>query len=155
MDDMTELQALRQQLRAEATGTRTALGVVGYFYQTRNLPPTLSAIRPRWTQELESDPYNPARSGSRRPPLEFFVPERDNLAQGGGPHEMNVVAHDSNFSLSLGGDEFVLYSVGPNRQKDWARFVSDDPRAIAGDYLLWPPVISLLRVDLQQQGLLD
>jgi hypothetical protein len=33
--------------------------------------------------------------------------------------------------------------------------VSDDPRAIAGDYLLWPPVISLLRVDLQQQGLLD
>lgn len=155
MDDLTDLMAMRQQLRAEAAGTRTALGVVGYFYQTRNLPPTLSAIRPRWTQELEADPYNPDRGRVRTPPFEYFVPIRDTQAQGGVPHEMNVVARDSNFALNLRQDQFVLYSVGPDRSKDWARFVSDDPRAVQGDYLIWPPVISLLRIDLQQRGLLD
>lgn len=155
MDDATALIALRQQLRAEAAGTRTALGVVGYTYQSRQMPPTLASIRPRWTAELEADPYNPDRGRVRTPPLEFFVPMRDTGAQGGGPHEINVVARDSNFGMNLRDDQFVLYSVGPNRSKDWARFVSDDPGSVQGDYLIWPPVISLLRIDLQQEGLLD
>ena len=30
-----------------------------------------------------------------------------------------------------------------------------DPDAVRGDYLIWPPVISLLRIDLEQQGLLN
>jgi len=156
MDDATALIAMRQQLRAEAAGTRTALGIVGYFYQAQTtFPPTLASIRPRWTAELEADPYNPDRGRVRTPPLEYFVPMRDTEAQGGGPHELSVVARDSNFSLNLRNDQFVLYSVGPNRSKDWARFVSDDPRAVQGDYLIWPPVISLLRLDLQQEGLLE
>lgn len=153
MDDMTRLIALRQQLRAEAAGTRTALGVLGYSYQNRNLPPTLAQVRPQWISELERDPYNPGSSGDPRPPLQYFVPVRD--TPGGAPHEINVVAYDSNFSLTLRDDQAVIYSVGPDRGKDWARFVSDDPNAVQGDYLIWPPVISLLRIDLRQQGLLE
>lgn len=155
LDEMGAMIELRQQLRAEAAGTRAALGIVGFFYQTRQLPPTLASIRPRWIPELEADPYNPDRGRERRPPLEYFVPVRDTAAQGGGPHEMNVVAYDSNFRLRLGQDQFVLYSVGPDRRKDWARFVSNDPGAVRGDYLFWPPVISLLRIDLDQQGMLE
>ena len=86
MDDYSEFVALRQQLRTEAVGTRAALGLVGYYYQTRQLPPTLASIRPRWISELEADPYNPDRGRERRPPLEYFVPMRDTQAQGGAAH---------------------------------------------------------------------
>ena len=155
LDDMGQLIPMRQQLRTEAVGTRAALGLVGYAYQTRQFPPTLAAIRPRWVRELEADPYNGDRRVDRRPPLAYFVPVRDTQARGPGLHEMNVVARDSNFVLRLGQDQFVLYSVGPDQERGWAAFVSNDPDAVRGDYLIWPPVISLLRIDLEQQGLLN
>ncbi len=45
------------------------------------------------------------------------------------------------FSAELDDSTFVLYSIGPNRVRGWAREVGQG----GADLLIWPPVISLLR----------
>jgi hypothetical protein len=57
--------------------------------------------------------------------------------------------------VSVGDDQFVLYSIGPDEEKGWATLVSDAPSAGAsGDLLIWPPVISLTRQRLMETGTL-
>jgi hypothetical protein len=147
----------RQIVQTQLVGTRCALGVVGFTLRAGNFPPDLEAIRPIYVKTLEADPFNPDRTTGRVPLLEYFVPIRDSgRAAGGGtgPHEMNVVYPGvANFQVKLGQDQFVLYSVGPNGRKDFARDVSNDPEKTAvGDLLLWPPVISLVRQRMIETG---
>lgn len=52
------------------------------------------------------------------------------------------------FAASLDDTGFVLYSVGSNHSRDWARNVGQD----GADILLWPPVLSLARDMLAKQG---
>jgi hypothetical protein len=145
----------RQVVRAHVAGTRTSLGILGLFYRAGNFPPDVSAIRPAYVRTLDPDPFNRARS---RPPLEYFVPIRDQRfgpRDEPRPHTVNVVARRGQypFQVRLGQDQFILYSVGPDNSKGWATIASDEPeKDSAGDLLLWPPVSSLLRQRLIETG---
>lgn len=151
--DLSRLFGLRQEARVELVGTRMAMGIVGYFYETKNFPPHISSIRPKWVRQIDADPFNPARDRGQQPPLEYFVPMRDTRDQVGAredpkPHEMSVfVPGKGNFSVRMRDDQFVLYSVGVDGAKNWARKVTNtlDRSVKDADFLIWPPVHALYR----------
>ena len=61
-----------------------------------------------------------------------------------------------NFNAVLDDSHFVLYSVGPDGKKDWAKNVREDVSEVFdGDFLIWPPTISLYRHYLQEDGQLE
>ncbi|HZW09437.1 MAG TPA: hypothetical protein VFF69_05995 [Phycisphaerales bacterium] len=159
LPDMRDLFTKRLLLRVETVGSRGALGLVGFYYETHAYPLDLSAIRPRYVRELEGDPFAQPSQGGRRPPLTFFVPIRDTKdrfsdRQTPPPHEISVLTPDApNVMISLRDDQFVLYSVGPDGARQWAEEVQNTADAPAGrDYLLWPPVMSIVRDSLAQSG---
>ncbi len=159
---MSTLFANRMVLRTEAAGTRTAFGIVAYYHVHKAFPPQVHSIFPRFVNPLNDDPFNPTlRDRGGKPPLEYFVPIRDTADQFGPreeprPHRMNIIVLDgNNFDVSVSQNEFVLYSVGPDGAKNWARNIREDARELfSGDYLIWPPVTSLYRRHLMQMGLL-
>lgn len=158
LPDLGELFELRQIVATEAMATRHALAVYCAKLDGGQWPPTLAAVRPIWIAQLEADPFNPRRDRGAKPPLEYFVPIRDTRAQFGEredpkPHEMNIVTAEGNFARRIGDDQFVLYSVGGNGGKDWARRVQNTHENVANaDYLVWPPVLSLQRQHLVETG---
>lgn len=156
--DLGELFDLRQVVWAEAVGTRHALALYCAKLDGGQWPPTLASVRPIWIAQLEADPFNPRRERGAKPPLEYFVPIRDTKSQFGEredprPHEMSIVTPESNFSRRIGEDQCVLYSVGGNGGKDWARRIQNSSSNVANaDYLIWPPVLSLQRQHLVESG---
>jgi hypothetical protein len=158
--DMTVLFNDRQVLRAQLVGARMALGIMAFQNRNKNWPPDIASIRPTYVKLIEADPFNsdPERARGKLPPLEYFVPIRDQrfgTREDPRPHEINVVTRGGqfNFKTRVGQDQFVLYSVGPDGAKDWAKNVeAEPPKGSFGDLLLWPPVTSLLRQRLTELG---
>ncbi|MBI1189751.1 MAG: hypothetical protein GC200_03605 [Tepidisphaera sp.] len=154
----SELFDARQIMRVEAAGTREALSLIGYKLAYKNFAPQIQAIRPRWMEYLDADPFNPNRARGARPPLEYFVPVRDTQkgADGQGePARIDIVPADARnaFARTFRDETFILYSWGSNNQKDFARRAQNTAaKADGADYLLWPPMISLYRQHLLDQG---
>lgn len=158
LPDMSSLIELRQRLRVEAVGTRLSLALLGSTYVRKEFPPTVASIRPSWQVELEKDPFN-IDSATGRNPMQYFVPIRDTKARFGPkeeptPHVINVVAGSGrNFSIPIGEDQFIIYSLGSDTRKDWAERVQNTVKKVEGaDYLIWPPMIALERQHLRQNG---
>ena len=107
---------------------------------------------------IEADPYNSDRARGKVPPLEYFVPIRDQTfgtREDPKPHEMNVIPRGGglNFQVKIDKDQFIIYSVGPDGAKAWAKDVSGEPeRNAVGDLLIWPPITSLMRQRLEEMG---
>jgi len=147
----------RQRLLTEAAGTRTALALMGYHNATGRFPPSVFAIRPQFVKRVDDDPYNPEPMA----PLQYFVPWKVNYREPASreetpPHSVRIILEDgANFLRRIGSDQFVLYSVGPNTADDRAVNIENSSRANAGDYLIWPPVLSLLRQNMTEQGLFN
>jgi len=155
VSDMSVLYDLRRVFDTEVVGTRASLALLGYYYELGEFPPAISSVRPRWLERIEADPFNPNRAVGRLPALEFFVPVRDDYVpdetQTAQPHQMNVFSSTGeNFSIMLREDQFVVYSVGRDGIKNLAEDVSVDPEAVTGDYLIWPPMLSLERTHLRE-----
>ena len=157
--DMRDLFTSRVMLRVELIGTRDALGLVGFHAEHGAYPLDLSGIRPRFVPELEIDPYHPGVATGLRPPLEFFVPVRDTKDRFPAqstvpPHRISVLVADApNVEIRLRDDQFVLFSTGPDGAAPGADEVQNSPDAPSGrDYLLWPPVLSIVRDTLEQAG---
>ncbi|RNC82324.1 MAG: hypothetical protein ED559_11240 [Phycisphaera sp.] len=149
--DLDNLLVLRRELDTELVGTRLALAVRAMRIQTGNLPSSLALVRPVYIEDLGIDPYNPQRSAGNKPEFRFFVPVRDTV--GTSLHQMNVIPQErTNFRVALGDEEFVLYSLGGNEFDDRAVIVSDSGLESTGDYLIWPPVLGLLRDYLEDTG---
>ena len=51
------------------------------------------------------------------------------------------------FDVELDQHNFIIYARGIDRRADWAREVGPD----AADYLIWPPILSLLRSELRHE----
>jgi hypothetical protein len=156
--DMSELIQLRQVARVEGVGTRMSLALVGVILTNKSLPPVASAVRPLWMTELEADPYNINRANGAKPPLEFFVPIRDQRRterQQKEPHQMDVFTPngEDNFRVELFDDVFVLYSHGTDNKKGFAKRVQNTWKTVQdADFLIWPPYLSLYRQHLIDRG---
>ena len=129
------------------------------MYANKTLAPTIASIRPKWLKQLDADPFNPNRARGNQPPLEFFVPIRDQPRgerEEAKPHEVNVfVPGGANFLVRFKDDQFILYSVGRDGAKNWASRVQNTWELATGaDYLIWPPVLSLYRQHLIDTGAL-
>ncbi len=149
--DLDNLLVLRRELDAELVGTRVTLAIRAMRIQTGNLPSSLALVRPVYIEDLGIDPYNPQRSAGNKPELKFFVPIRDTV--GSDLHQMNVIPEErTNFRVAIGDEDFVLYSLGGNEFDDRAVIVSDSGLESTGDYLIWPPVLGLLREYLEDTG---
>ncbi len=160
--DLGALQHERQRVLTEIVGTRTALAMRAFSIANRRFPPVLSAVVPDLLPAIDADPYNPAIARGAAPPMEYFVPWRINdrvpterdLTQ--PPHEINIVLGDgTNFQRKVGSDRFILYSVGPNLRAEKAVDVQNASPNNPGDYLIWPPVLSLHRQFLDEQNQFD
>lgn len=160
--NMTGLFNERRILKTEISGTRAALGIVAYMSRLRTLPVNLAALRPQILPDREVDPFGPELDAQRRrlvSEFQYMVPRRDlpvNPRLGPQPLPIDVIMlNQRNFGIGVGlnDDEFVVWSVGPDSDDDTARRVRENTRALFdGDYLIWPPVISLYREFLQTEG---
>lgn len=155
LEGIDDLFPLRMSIRAEISGTRLALGVYGYFIATNgSWPPHLTAIRPTFMETVDFDPYVAGKKNQ----FLFFIPVRDRPAQGPRGEEVPFDLHvwpgagRKNFSLKLRSDQFVLYSVGPNDSDDLGSDATQADPSGEGDYLMWPPMLSLLRKNLEDSG---
>lgn len=154
LSDVDGLFALREELRVEAAGTRATLGVYGFWLKFRNLPPGLPSVRPDFVQSVDSDTFSRTTKN-----LEFFVPMRDTpKGSDGSPQEHKMIVQSpsglATFTVPLRDDIFVMYSVGPDDANGNALRATQSYRAKlgepSGDYVLFPPMISL-----ERQRLLD
>lgn len=155
--DMEVLFIVRRLIEVEVVGTRQALAMQGFHLQQRTFPLALTAVRPTFMTKLDLDPFDVTRKNN----LQFFVPMRDRPAgpnEAPKPHEMEVFPDIPGpikwaaFSVRLRDDGFVIYSVGPDGQNNGCRKATGMIENDKGDYLYWPPVISLLRQNLTESG---
>ncbi len=150
LEPLRPLLDLWQQVRLEAIGTRHALALAGYEYAFNQLAPAPTSVRPRWLVDVEPDPLNPQYLRSN-PGLAYIIPGRHT---NNPVHEINVVIEGySNFQKRFRDDEFLLYSVGGDGANNMATEIQNTVEDVPGaDYLIWPPVLSLLRENLQTSG---
>ncbi|MBC7772202.1 MAG: hypothetical protein H7210_06895 [Pyrinomonadaceae bacterium] len=156
LDGVDQLFDLRKTLMVELVGTHVGISIYGYALQSRGAwPRDVTSIRPYFMDKIDTDPYSSRKNST----LEFFVPTRDRPPQGTRgeeiPFDMRVYpgGKRSNFSIKLYKDTFVLYSVGPNEANDLGNDATQDDTSVnEGDYVLWPPVISLTRKYLADAG---
>jgi hypothetical protein len=157
--EMSVLFRERQVLRTEAVGTRTALGMESFVLGSGgNFPPDITSLQPQPLREVESDPFNPNRAKGARPALQYFVPNKINAKRVGArevakPHEIQLVKEG--IAVNVGEDQFILYSVGSDGAKNWAERVENTAEDSSNaDYLVWPPVLSLVRQNRIDMGTL-
>jgi len=148
-----ELFELRRQVEVERVGTRHALALLAHSYE-QVIPPTPTVAAPRWIDRIENDPYNPR---SARPEASAFL-EYIYLGRSpssGRTHSVAIVPEAApRFERRFDGRDFLLYSVGTDGSDDGAVEVQNTPEEVVdADYLIWPPVLSLLRQHLlDRQG---
>ncbi len=145
--DLDTLLPQRTVVKVEAAGTRMALAAYAFQLAQRNIPPTLAACRPSIIPEVDLDTTDPNKkrfvnyltsSNGKAFPIVVF------------PEILGV--RTPQFELSIPGDRFILSVVGPdgilNNNFRYTQTMADD----RGDYLLWPPVLSLVRQNLVERG---
>jgi len=157
--ELESLYLARLRAQTESLGTRHALAVMCFAMDTGGFPLSLSATRPRYIPRIDADPLNNALVDGRDPVLQFFVPIRDtargrNERDVAEPHEIVVInPGGEDLAIRLRDDQFILYSVGTDSQKNWASEVQNSTDAPSGrDYMFWPPLHSLIRQDLIDSG---
>lgn len=144
--DLSEAFTYQSQLRVEAVGTTTALGIVGYKLANNQFPPDITSIRPTFMQKVDLDPFDRARANT----LRYLVP---GLKGAANPYEIRLLPDFNgvrypNFAIPLREDTFVLYSVGPDGNSSGAKLATQMAFDERGDYLLFPPMLAMVRKHL-------
>lgn len=145
---------LRRQVRLEVLGTRHALSMVGISYASGMLQRDADAAAGRrWVTAEEDDPYNPTgRDRGANPRLQYILP---GVTTGSGStHVMSIVVPGRrNFSRNFDNRDFILYSVGRDGAANGATRIQNTVELVVdSDYLIWPPVLSLIRQNEIDQG---
>lgn len=137
--DMKPLRAGRQVAQAELVGARTSLSILGVQQSTNMFPNQITAIRPRFVQELDPDPFDP---NAAKPPMRYFEikSEQEMLIATSSP------SGPENFSIPIKPGVFLLYSLGSDNADQKARRIENTSQIVQGaDYLIFPPILSLFR----------
>jgi hypothetical protein len=156
-NDIDVLFSLRQRLRVELGGTRMCIGPYGYLLRYKSMPVSLAATRPEFIDAVDRDPYNSGKAAGKVTDLLFYVPMRDTPTDALGnpkPFTINLYppAPNPEFKRDLNDKVFVIYSVGPDDNSDRAAYATQTRTGVKGDYLLFPPTISLFRQRLIEKG---
>ncbi len=156
-NDVDTLFSLRQRLRVELGGTRMTIGPYGYLLRFKVMPTNLAATRPEFIDVVDRDPYNSGKAVGKVTDLQYYVPMRDTPADALGnpkPFTINLYPQAPNpeFKRDLNDKVFVIYSVGPDEGSDRAAFATQTRTGVKGDYLLFPPTLSLFRQRLAEKG---
>jgi len=151
-----ELFPLRQRLKVEAAGTRMSLAAYAFVVANNRMPPGLAAVRPAFTKgaAIDKDPFS---TPAKRADLSYFVPGRDTPKGPQGQEQAYVVSLFPRkplpeFEIPMRSNEFVIYSVGPDDLASMSLNATQDRTGVRGDYLLWPPFLSLGRAYLEDRG---
>lgn len=94
VEGMQDLFDLRVRMRVAITGTRTAMGVVGFRARFKQWPPNLPAVQPQFVGSLDYDPWSFDQKLGTFQILRYFVPIRDAVVgprETPGPHKMQVL----------------------------------------------------------------
>ena len=153
--DASTAYGLRVLTRVELIGTRHALAVMGHRKNIGQFPPQLSSVRPGFLKEIEADPFNRDTANGQKPPLGYFVPVRDTefINGKGNPHDMKIVVLGRPFDRRFQEETFIMYSVGSDNAGNNAKRLQNTFDVVQGaDYLIWPPVLSLARQHLIDEG---
>ena len=155
-DDMDSLFSLRQQLRTELGGTRMSIGAYAFLVRQKTMAQSLDALRPEFIDTVDKDPYASGKGGGRITDLRYYVPMRDTPKDDLGnpkPFTINLYppAPYPEFKRDLNDKVFVIYSVGPDDASDMAVLATQTRTGVKGDYLLFPPTISLYRQRLLEK----
>jgi hypothetical protein len=156
-NDVDSLFSLRQQLRVELGGTRMSIGAYAFFLRQKVLALSLAALRPEFIDTVDKDPYSSGKGPGRSTDLRYYVPMRDTPKDPLGnpkPFTINLYppAPSPEFKRDLNDKIFVIYSVGPDDSSDMAVLATQTRTGVQGDYLLFPPTISLFRQRLLETG---
>lgn len=152
MDQIEDLFPLRREIDVEQSGARMGLACYAYFLREKTLPPVLASVRgPNFTRVIDTDPYS-----STNRELQYFRPVTDTPKDRNGndlPFSLRLWLPDPlpQFEVPLDKTHFVLYSIGPDDKSQKAADCTQG-RPIEGDYLLWPPALSLLRQKMIDTG---
>jgi len=81
---------LRRRTRAELAGTKISLGVAAYANDFGSLPKPITAIRPAYISDIDTDPYDVDEADQMR----YFVPIRDQeWSDREAPHPHTISVH--------------------------------------------------------------
>lgn len=145
--DIWDLHGLRVSLRAEAAGTRNALAVYGFSRRNNRLPPDLSAVEPTFVRRVSLDPFNATRGS-----FAVYAAPRGNqpLTIQVFPEFLGVKYTEFSFVVREGN--FLMYVGGPDFNQDGGTRMTQMVEERGGDYLVWPPLVSLVRQNLVDTG---
>ena len=151
-----KLFTLRQRLKVEAAGTRMGLATYAFVVANNKIPPGLAGVRPTFTKgaPIDKDPFSSPRN---KADMSFFVPGKDTPKGPQGQEVPYVVSLFPpkplpEFEVPMRSDQFVIYSVGPDDLASQCQNATQDRTGVRGDYLLWPPFMSLGRAYLIEKG---
>lgn len=152
LDGIPSLFTLRRKIDAYQSGGRMALAAYGYFLREKTIPPNLAAVAPAFTRTLDRDPYS-----SRGQDIRYFRPELDTPKDDRGnakPYELHLFPAPPRPELRvrLDSSHFVVYSIGPDDKNQMAFDCTQGQEGLSGDYLFWPPELSLERQRLIDTG---
>ncbi len=145
--DLDSLLPRRVVLNVEAAGTRMGLAAYAFMLSQRNIPPSLAASRPAIISEVDVDPTDPTK---KRYIYYSPSPTGKEFTVTVFPELLGV--RTPQFEVTVPSDRFFISAAGPDGQlTNNSRFTQTmaDER---GDYLLWPPVLSLVRQNLTERG---
>lgn len=150
--DRGQIFGKRNRVRVELGGTRVCIALVGAWRSRELPPPVITAIRPSWIVDIDSDPYNwTDRELFSKPPFKYKPARKreDELS-------IAIVNHfGPNFEAKIPPEFFVLYSLGSDATDQGCQRAQNTTELVQGaDYLLWPPVLSLSREYKKSVGLL-
>jgi len=147
--DLDSLFPLRTQLIVEAAGTRVTMGVYGFVRKENgNFPPSIVSGVPDILRE--QDMTRDLFTGDRREHLRYIIPGQ----RGQATVDVQVfnAADQPAFSVTLTADSFILYSVGPDGNLNGMRRATQMVQDDKGDYLVFPPMLSLIRQNAIDTG---
>lgn len=159
MGDVGLMFPARRMLRVEWIGTRAALGCYGYVLQQHNVPVLVTSVVPVFVRDvvLLADPFDKAAKEGRGKRLGYIRPTIDNNGKIQIIRVFPKVAgvEYNNFEAPVGAGQFVLYSAGPDGNQNSMDRATQMVKDEKGDYLIWPPVISLTRQHLTESARTD
>ncbi len=156
LGDISTLFNLRWKLQAEIVATRMSISHVGYILANKSIAPDYSAIRVRQLEPKEGDILDVDPFSREKLVPGFFVPIRDTKVNKGDddkPYSVRIVVPGIEpFEKLLRNDTFVLYGRGPDLSDTKCTRATQMELDERGDYLMWPPLMSLYRERLDAEG---